>query len=249
GDGHLPHVEELWHQFSLPGKYVEVDGPHGDWGHSVRNLVLPRLVGDYVMALDDDDEMAPGAISVVRKALSATPSKCHMFRMQWAGGLLWKDRELLHENVGTPMFVHPNDGKFGKYAPVRGGDCQFAQETVSLHGGELVWREEIVCHVRPRSWASKPIVAPPPPPTARPTWAYGVTTVPSRRETTLPRTLASLAAAGFASPRLRVDDVENDRLYAPGNWWLLLHELWIRSEGGADFYAIFQDDVIAAKGL
>jgi hypothetical protein len=80
-------------------------------------------------------------------------------------------------------------------------------------------------------------------------WTYGVTTVPSRRETTLPRTLESLAAAGFDSPRIREDDTVNDRIYAPGNWWLLMWELWIRSEGGANFYAIFQDDVIAVKGL
>jgi hypothetical protein len=37
------------------------------------------------------------------------------------------------------------------------------------------------------------------------TWAYGITTVPSRLTTLLPRTITSLAAAGFDKPHLFVD--------------------------------------------
>ncbi len=94
-------------------------------------------------------------------------------------------------------------------------------------------------------------------------WAYGVTTVPARIEDLLPRTLASLARAGFARPRLFVDGVQHAESYAhfdlpvttrwprlrvAGNWVLTLWELYLR-EPVADRYAVFQDDVVASAGL
>lgn len=108
-----------------------------------------------------------------------------------------------------------------------------------------------------------------------PDWAYGVTTfrptptqeragVPYRRGTTLPRTLASLAGAGFPSPTLFVDGDHDWRgwtdefkldivcrypvIRAFGNWILALAELMVRKPY-VDYYAIFQDDVIFSKNL
>jgi hypothetical protein len=95
-------------------------------------------------------------------------------------------------------------------------------------------------------------------------WAFGVTTVPERRKTTLPLTLASLAAAGFPAPHLFVDG-ERDavswrdqfrcgatarwpKLRAYGNWCLALAELYILNPA-ADRFALFQDDVLAVKDL
>lgn len=95
-------------------------------------------------------------------------------------------------------------------------------------------------------------------------WAYGVTTVPERFGSHLPRTLASLRTAGFPEPRLFIDGCEeheipeefcglgatchNPPLRTFGNWMLGLWELYIR-QPNADRYAIFQDDVIACRNL
>lgn len=94
-------------------------------------------------------------------------------------------------------------------------------------------------------------------------WAYGVTTVPDRGSNLFPRTLESLAAAGFDRPRLFVDNCEfpNEydkygletttrwpRIRTYGNWILSLAELYIRN-ATADRYAIFQDDFVTVKGL
>jgi hypothetical protein len=96
-----------------------------------------------------------------------------------------------------------------------------------------------------------------------PTWAYGVMTVPQRRETLLPRTLEALRAGGFERPRLFVDGCGDPALYARfglpvtlrqpaillhGNWLLGLHELLIR-QPCADHYALFQDDVVCVRNL
>jgi hypothetical protein len=95
-------------------------------------------------------------------------------------------------------------------------------------------------------------------------WAYGVTTVPSRRNDLLPETLCSLCEAGFDAPRLFVDG-DNDpkgwerefglettcrypTIRTHGNWILALSELFIR-EPHAERYALFQDDLITYRNL
>lgn len=96
-------------------------------------------------------------------------------------------------------------------------------------------------------------------------WAYGVTTVLERFTDLLPRTLTSLALAGFENPRLFVDGIthipqqykELQQYHATfhypkvrlfGNWIMSLWELYVR-EPTADRYAIFQDDFVTYKNL
>lgn len=95
-------------------------------------------------------------------------------------------------------------------------------------------------------------------------WAYGVTTVPSRRAELLPQTLASLKAAGFDAPRLFVDSCDDPRSWERefglsvtprwpairlwGNWTLALGELYLRNPKATRF-AIFQDDIVACRDL
>ncbi len=97
------------------------------------------------------------------------------------------------------------------------------------------------------------------------TWSYGVTTVPARRDSLLPRTLKSLRAAGFDRPRLFVDGGRDSDSWADefgldvtvrtgppvkayANWVLALWELFAR-EPMADRFAVFQDDVLVVKNL
>lgn len=95
------------------------------------------------------------------------------------------------------------------------------------------------------------------------TWSYGITTIMERMDTTLPKTIASLKAAGFDSPHLFVDGSLSQQLYneqfglnvtcrfpalrVTGNWICSLWELFVHNSH-ADFFAIFQDDIIMSKG-
>lgn len=90
--------------------------------------------------------------------------------------------------------------------------------------------------------------------------------MPQRRTTLLPQTLSSLAAAGFGSPRIFLDNadhrdavayedkfglavtVRSPKIRTHGNWTLALHELYVR-QPDAERYAIFQDDLIASRNL
>jgi len=102
-------------------------------------------------------------------------------------------------------------------------------------------------------------------------WAYGVTTVPGRRDTLLRKTLRSLTRAGFPRPRLFVDGDADPGPYAAladtgrgeapyevtcrypavlaaGNWVLSAYELYVR-EPEADRYVVFQDDLLCVCNL
>lgn len=101
------------------------------------------------------------------------------------------------------------------------------------------------------------------PTTLKLSWAYGVTTVPERRDALLKRTLASLKLAGFPSPRLFVDNCKDPgeykefgleittrhpRIRTHMNWVLALYELYGR-EPNAQRYALFQDDFVTYRNL
>lgn len=102
-------------------------------------------------------------------------------------------------------------------------------------------------------------------------WAFGITTVPKRREL-FENTLRSLDAAGFGKqspqgskntyPHIFIDggsssDYESydlpftartPKVRVAGAWILAAVELYVR-EPSADRFAIFQDDLIASKNL
>ena len=92
-------------------------------------------------------------------------------------------------------------------------------------------------------------------------WAYGITTVPDRLYSYLPKTIESLRLAGFDKPTLFVDGpcgeyetynlptvYRSRKILAYGNWLLTLMELWIR-QPNANRFIIFQDDIVMYKNL
>jgi len=92
-------------------------------------------------------------------------------------------------------------------------------------------------------------------------WAIGLTTCPQRRWDLLPRTLSSLARAGFEKPRLFVDGCgesmlglgceitfRSPKIHPWGNWLLGLMELWVR-DPRADRWMMCQDDFVTSRNL
>lgn len=139
-------------------------------------------------------------------------------------------------------------GQYDKEPPRE--DPTFSQESVSPNTQKIIDTRMEEFRTRPR-----PV-----------RWAYGVTTVPSRRDTLLPNTLKSLRLAGFDKPRLFVDGARNDDakwwedryglevtvrspvIRLQGNFMLGLYELFVRSPE-SEFYAMFQDDFVTYRNL
>lgn len=136
----------------------------GDHGYTARRKGIEQATGTHLCFLDDDDAYTPDAIRLFRDAACDVPV---VFRMDhpWHG-ILWRDPVLEFGNVGTPMFVVPNKyallGEWKPHAPglaEPGGDFEFLRGCAAKMGGP-VWREEVVCVVRPERGPSISIITP-----------------------------------------------------------------------------------------
>ena len=135
-----------------PYSLVEIfDGPHRDWGHTPRNRTLQQIDSGYVVHLDDDDVLAPGALGAIRSAIVEHPGDFFMFRIAYPSGeSLWSEPELREGNVGTALFVHPAGIPLGEFAPRHAGDFTFVSETVQKNPDRnLRWRTEATHVIRP----------------------------------------------------------------------------------------------------
>lgn len=95
-------------------------------------------------------------------------------------------------------------------------------------------------------------------------WAYGVTTVPERKDDLLVQTLHSLCDAGFGDPHLFVDGCNDPSEYKEfgglvscrpnppvkivGNWVMGMWELYVRNPT-AHRFVMFQDDIQVVGNL
>lgn len=131
-----------------------VEDHTGDRGYQARTKGMLQATGTHLAFLDDDDVYVPGAIDTMRAHACDRPV---IFRMDDPfHGIIWRTPELTYGNVGTPMFLVPNDpDRLGAWEPVefgrgpgRGGDFHFITGCVDRMGTP-VWRTEVICRVRP----------------------------------------------------------------------------------------------------
>lgn len=127
----------------------QVRGPGKCWGHSVRNEVNERgwATGSHIMNLDDDDALAPNAISTIREEIGKNPTIPHLFQMDARApslnlGIVWKRPwGIEDQNVSSANIVTPNARSLlGHWAEDRyNGDMAFIEDTVRLHQGRVRW--------------------------------------------------------------------------------------------------------------
>jgi hypothetical protein len=101
--------------------------------------------GRYIAHIDDDDVYAPGTRALMHDAITKTPNRPVLFRMQFPNGItLWQEPALRCGNLGTPMILTPNDPeKLGHWASYVGGDFAFL-ESSGWRVDEYVWRSEVI---------------------------------------------------------------------------------------------------------
>jgi glycosyltransferase involved in cell wall biosynthesis len=123
-----------------------------DFGNSARQSLVERARGTHLVFVDDDDQLATGALTVMRDAAQEHPGRVVVFRMKYLDGrTLWSEPVVRERNVGAPMLLVPNvPGLLGRWENPeypRMADFRFLAETVALQG-DPAFRPEIVAHVR-----------------------------------------------------------------------------------------------------
>lgn len=135
---------EIW-----PGDEVcvEFDIPRSNmWGNPQRNKAIKRAKGDYLAFIDDDDFYLPGHRQIMQNAIDENPNKPILFRYRYPNGdVLWKTKEIIPGNIGSPMILVPNmpdmlyywkDGR-------NMADFIFVNQW-KWEDKDVVWREEII---------------------------------------------------------------------------------------------------------
>jgi glycosyltransferase involved in cell wall biosynthesis len=115
----------------------------------LRNAGMRRATSDWIAFMDDDDVFTSGAIETIRNAVSGKEPALYLFRMIWAG-VHWMQPVIQLGNIGTPMIVCPSQGwKPWPTADYPNEDFGFADLNKNTWSGGVVFREEIIAHVRP----------------------------------------------------------------------------------------------------
>ena len=124
----------------------------GCFGHPVSNAALDSLqrIGNrWVARMDDDDCYLIGAIPTMLEHLEPVPV---IYRARWgpghpaAGVELPHMHEVRYGNIATPMVVAPVCN--ARYGMRMEGDFDYAEALVA-ELGEPIWRDELICLVRP----------------------------------------------------------------------------------------------------
>lgn len=119
----------------------------GFWGHEARNK-YNVLAGDFVLHVDDDDAVTPGAIASIKRTCVDT-SVLYVFQMRGRDGkLVWRRRDVITlGNVGTPCGLIPSAVNMKSHWGLRyGGDFDFYAGLVP-HVRHVEFVERIIYNV------------------------------------------------------------------------------------------------------
>jgi GNAT superfamily N-acetyltransferase len=157
GSGVPDHVWEAIHT-TAGVRAIALDDDRHAWGHPQRNLAMELAAGAYLVHIDDDDELMPGALDAIRAAIQEHPDRPHMFRFLAPFGLTLPVLPAVAEgNVGGTGFVAPNDpNRLGRWSDRYEGDFDYITSTLDRYPpNALVWHDQVIarCAVdAPRVW-------------------------------------------------------------------------------------------------
>lgn len=115
-------------------------------GNGIRDKIIRRARGDFLVFVDDDDYVPEGSFNIIRRAIEAQPHRPHLFSM------ISHDRRILRNelgmcSVGGPQFVPPNDpSKLGCWDNMNetAADWIFIDDTLRHYPGGPVFHSEVI---------------------------------------------------------------------------------------------------------
>ena len=151
-----PKIRAMWESYGFSGQLLFFEnGPHRDWGHTPRNMILSTLSGGHVLHLDDDDILLPNTVSIIRRHITEHPRAIHFYRVHYnRGPCYWQAKRVEHWNIGAGNVVYPiDDVKLGQFGKTYDGDLIFIKEMISNNPTLRVrWNSEVIQLLRPHIW-------------------------------------------------------------------------------------------------
>jgi glycosyltransferase involved in cell wall biosynthesis len=148
GDGPQPVSARIASQQNSPYVRYWDHPPVFNYGNPQRNAAIIEARGDYLLFVDDDDDVLPECLSTLKQVAAQHPGRPLMFKMKHLNRILWNSPSVGLGNVSGQMFVTPNvEGRVGKWSGKYAADFDFINSTLALYPeGEaaVVWREEIL---------------------------------------------------------------------------------------------------------
>lgn len=130
-------------------RWVDYDAGAHHWGNPQRQEGMRLATAPYIAFSQDDNELLPGALDIMRRA-AQTHDGPLLFRVDtWQAGVVWKVPVLTERNIDADCIIVPNDPRrLGTWGPEYAADFPFIQETVRLWGNKVTWQPETIARSR-----------------------------------------------------------------------------------------------------
>lgn len=118
----------------------------GFWGHAIRNK-HNNLEGDFVFHIDDDDNIVYDCMYTLRN-ICKDENTIYIFKMSINDDTIWKTKEIIYREIGTPMGIIPTKINSTSYFTHRyGGDFDFYKK-LENDGNKIEYIDKVIYVVR-----------------------------------------------------------------------------------------------------
>jgi hypothetical protein len=145
----IQEVQEYTEDFKCNVSVIVEEKNLGYWGHAIRNK-HKDLNGDFVFHVDDDDNITPDCIKILRNHCT-DKNKVFVFKMKLESGeIVWKEKKLVFSEIGTPMGILPIEiNKKADFGYFYGGDHAF-YKSLEDQGISFEFVDKLIYIVRPK---------------------------------------------------------------------------------------------------
>lgn len=144
-----PNVEktrEFCKDFKCKTNVIVEETNLGFWGHAIRNK-HNKLPGDFVFHVDDDDTIVDNCMDILRKKCSDKDT-IYIFKMNNGGEIIWKTKDIILNQIGTPMGIIPtNINHKSEFTYKYGGDYDFYKKLSDIHS-KIEYNDDIIYIVK-----------------------------------------------------------------------------------------------------
>jgi glycosyltransferase involved in cell wall biosynthesis len=145
-DGPLPSVELRTRTKGYT--YLSHDAGHHCWGHCQINHGITQAKGDYLMFIDDDDCIPPGALDTIREAIAEqVEARPLMFKFysRRHGIALPVSHHVIESAIGGHAMIVPNvPDRLGQWQCRYAGDYDWIVSTLALWPAGPVWYDDVI---------------------------------------------------------------------------------------------------------